>query len=292
MTRDGPCSRTVTAARGGVSPFPPEVTPCRLGNRGAPALLARPAGVEPRAIVLVLPGGGLAFDKRWALEWLPLEGLPVLRAYVDLPLHGERLVPDLRERFRFDRIRGFFGPAILGMAAEIPSILDDLFERAGNPSLRRVGLCGWSIGGLAAFLAALKEPRVGPLAGFAIPGGGVDHLRLMERPPDPAEAALLRDLDLLDQAGDLYPRPVLLMHGSDDTWVRPTSSRTLYRVLASAYRDRLDRVRYEEFPGVPHDPLEADADRRRAIAGAARRWMATHLLRPPSPDGDDRPAAR
>jgi len=108
----------------------------RLGQHGAPALLSFPENSVPRAVVIVLPGGGVPYDKRWAAEWLPLHGFPALRAYVDLPLHGERLAPDLRERHRHDRVRGFFAPAILGMAAEIPSIIDDLLALAKNPLTR------------------------------------------------------------------------------------------------------------------------------------------------------------
>ncbi|MDF1555661.1 MAG: hypothetical protein P1P84_21490 [Deferrisomatales bacterium] len=243
-------------------------------------MLAAPPGVRPRSVVVVLPGGGLHFDKRWAARWLPLTDLPVLRAYVDLPLHGERLAADLRERHRHDPLRGFFGPAILGMAEELPSIIDDLLDRVGDPSIDRVGVCGWSIGALAAFLGALEEDRIGVLAGFAMPLGSPDHLRVADRPPAGMEPALLERLDLLAQAGGLYPRPVLLLHGDADTWVGAEASRTLHRALEPIYAPCAEKLRYVEFPGVPHDPLAGDQEQRVAIAEAVRGWLAAHLLAP------------
>ncbi len=253
----------------------------RLGSGRAPAILSFPEGSKPRAIVIVLPGGGVPYDKKWAARWLPLTGFPALRAYVDLPLHGERMVPDLRERYRHDRVKAFFAPAILGMAAEIPSVIDDLLALAENPGIDRVGLCGWSIGGLAAFLAALAEERVGAVVGFAIPGGGTQHLRLEGIPTGGEELALLTELDLLRRAPELFPKPVLLMHGLGDTWVSADSSRVLHDRLRPIYGSAPHRLRYVEYPTAPHDPRAGALAEQDAIAGEARQWLESYLLRTP-----------
>jgi pimeloyl-ACP methyl ester carboxylesterase len=249
----------------------------QLGAHRAPALVAAPKECAPRALIIVLPGGGVAYDKQWAATWLPLPGLPAVRAYVDLPLHGARLATDLRERWRGARVSRFFAPAILGMAAELPSIIDELMARFALPATTPVGVCGWSIGGLAAFLAALDEPRITVLAGFAIPGGGVHHLRLRERSKDPDESTWLARLDLLGRASELAPTPALLMHGDDDDWVDAASSRTLHAALASAYVAAPDRLRYVEYPGVAHDPCACAAEPRRRIAADIGAWLAAHL---------------
>ena len=248
----------------------------RLGKYKAPALLKFPEKEIAKAVVIILPGGGVSYDKQWAADWLPLNDFPALKAYVDLPLHGERIVPDLRKRYRHDRVKGFFSPAILGMVEEIPSIVDDLLGIARN--IEHVGLCGWSIGGLAAFLGALKDDRIGALAGFAIPGGGTHYLRMDEEISDGEEIEVFDRLDLLKKAERLYPKPVLLMHGTADTWVSSDSSRTLYERLKPIYATSPERLRYIEYSKVPHDPQAGESEEQPAIAQTVQAWLETHLI--------------
>ena len=249
----------------------------RVGNHKAPAILTLPEANKPRSILIVLPGGGLLYDKQWAFKWLPMEDLPILCAYIDLPLHGERKVDDLRERYRKDRLTEFYVPTILGMSKEIPSIIDDLLELIQDCSIGTVGICGWSIGGLAAFLSAVEENRITALAGFAIPTH-TNYLHLKQFPRDKKVLALLEKLNLTTKVKALYPRPVLLMHGLDDNWVNAESSRSLYGILKPIYAGFPENLRHVEYENVSHDPCASGIKELQAIREEIRNWFKKTLL--------------
>ena len=247
----------------------------RLGKERAPAILCSPESGSPRAIVVVLPGGGAAYDKQWAHRWLPLEDLPVLRAYVDLPLHGERMAEDLRERHRKHRVRRFHAPVILGMAEEMPSILDDLAALAPSAS-ERVGILGWSLGGLAAFLSAMGG-GIRSVGAFAIPSRR-EYLRAGEAPIDPRDLALLDRMDLHVRAAELHPTAILLLHGMKDEWVSVDSSRALHALLLRHYAAAPGRLRYVEYPDAAHDPCRSSLEDLEAIRQEVRAWLVRTLL--------------
>jgi hypothetical protein len=249
----------------------------RLGNGAAPAILSFPGTTKPKSILIVLPGGGVLYDKQWALKWLPLEDLPILRAYIDLPLHGERKVEDLRERYRKDSLTEFYVPSILGMSKEIPSIIHDLLKLTTNCSIESIGICGWSIGGLAAFLSAIEDNRIKALAGFAIPTG-TKYLRVNRLSTDKKRLALLDKLNLITKAKALYPRSVLLMHGLKDDWVDPESSRSLYRILKPLYAGVPEKIRYVEYTNVSHDPCDSGVKALHAIREEICHWFEKTLL--------------
>jgi pimeloyl-ACP methyl ester carboxylesterase len=248
-----------------------------LGNRKAPAIVTFPETTRPKSILIILPGGGVSYDKRWAFKWLPLEDLPILRAYIDLPLHGERMSGDLRERYRKDRLTEFYAPSILGMSKEIPSIIDDLLELKGDCPIETIGICGWSIGGLATFLSAIEENRITSIAGFAIPGD-TNYLKLEQIQKNKERLALLEKLNLRTKAKALYPKSVLLLHGFNDDWVDIESSRLLYRMLKPVYADLPERLRYVEYENVSHDPCASGIKELQAIREDIRNWFEKTLL--------------
>jgi hypothetical protein len=248
-----------------------------LGNRKAPALLTFPDTTSPKSILIILPGGGVSYDKRWAFKWLPLEDLPILRAYIDLPLHGERMSGELRERYRKDRLTEFYAPSILGMSKKIPSIIDDLLELKEDCPIETIGICGWSIGGLAAFLSAIEENRITAIAGFAIPGD-IHYLKLEKIQKDKERLALLEQLNLRTKVKALYPKSVLLLHGLNDNWVDIKSSRLLYRMLKPIYADFPERLQYIEYQNVSHDPCASGIKELHAIREDISNWFKKTLL--------------
>lgn len=114
----------------------------------------------------------------------------------------------------------------------VRDVLDVTAHVLGN-GVGEVWLAGFAEGGAIAICAAAEDERIRGVAAlaspadFSSPEGGLEHL--LERatalgivhtpgyPPDPqaweAEAARMRPLELIHK---LPPRPVLLVHGSDD----------------------------------------------------------------------------
>lgn len=247
--------------------------PARLGPTRVPALLRYPTGGPTRALVVCIQGGGDAYDKQHTIRALPLDSTPFLRAYVDLPLHGERLVPDFRERYRRDPVHEFYQHAILGMAEELAGVIDDLLQRW--PGLTGLGVYGWSIGGMAGLLGALLEKRVQAVAAIA-PPTNPEHLD-RRYPWDEQAPALKPVFDLVAQAEEFYPTAVLLLHGLEDTWVLPESTELLYRALLPHYRERPERLAWRAYPGMAHDLSDGPPEIVEKVRHSIAAWFTRFL---------------
>lgn len=137
----------------------------------------------------------------------------------------------------------------------------DYLQSGAHPSVSRDRICvvGHSLGGWAAVLAAAADRRlravavcgaVVDLAAMAIPADEVrrEITRFVVAEPD----EFLRQRDEvaagpqpLDLARTISPRPLLVVHGSDDEWIPAMHARTLHD------RARQPR-RYVEIEGANH----------------------------------------
>jgi uncharacterized protein len=133
---------------------------------------------------------------------------------------------------------------------------------AGSPLVDpgRIAVVGHSLGGWAAIVTAAAEPRLRAVAvyGAAARLGGTLTLspELIEREftrflaATPAEFAAQRDeaaarTSALDAVAGISPRPLLIVHGTEDRWVPTEQAREL--------RDRAGpRTRYVEVDGANH----------------------------------------
>ena len=131
--------------------------------------------------------------------------------------------------------------SLAGWVADLRAAVDHLLEVTG---VDRVWLAGFSTGGSLALCAAGEDERVGGVAAFSAPADfdawASDPKRFLEHartigvvrdqrfPPD--MAAWLRELhDIRPMAliGKVPPRPVLLVHGSNDDAVSVMDARAL-----------------------------------------------------------------
>jgi uncharacterized protein len=137
----------------------------------------------------------------------------------------------------------------------------DHLRAGGYPGVDpdRITVVGHSLGGWAAVLAAAADQRLravvacaapAELGGIDIPAGELDREFTRFLATTPAEfASQRRELGArpgpLDVVASISPRPLLVIHGSDDEWVRADQARLLY---ARAKEPR----RYAEIDGANH----------------------------------------
>ena len=141
----------------------------------------------------------------------------------------------------------------------------------------RIAVVGHSLGGWAAILAAAADRRLravvtcaapAELGSVEIPAAEVEREFTRFLATTPAEFLSQRDEvgawpGPLDVVASLSPRPLLVIHGSDDEWVGADQGRTLYE------RAKQPR-RYAEIEGANHAFAWHRAALREEISG----WLA------------------
>ena len=189
-----------------------------------------------------------------------LHGCPGIEKNLDL-------AADLRDRgwnalaFHY---RGCWGSGgrydLRTITSDVTAAID--FLRSGeHPSVDpdRIAVAGHSLGGWAAVLAAAADQRLRAVAAFgAVADLGATALSAAEiereiarfvaaGPEDVARQleAVAAAPQPVDVSGLISPRPLLIVHGSQDEWVPVAQARTLYQ------RARQPR-RYVEIEGANH----------------------------------------
>lgn len=145
--------------------------------------------------------------------------------------------------------------------------LDVLLAR-GDVMPDRVGVYGVSLGGTFALQAAAQRPRVAAVAAVSAfstwAGIASDHLPLLGRILMPG------GLNARDAMPDIAPRPLLIVHGTQDTIV-PVRHADILRDAASAAGVPVELVRID---GADHNAIIADhPEAERAIAEFFKRVL-------------------
>jgi len=129
--------------------------------------------------------------------------------------------------------------SIEGWLADVRAAVDVVHARS---DVAGVCLAGFRLGGTLAVVSAAYDPRVRAVTSFAAPASlrewvrdpawfleyarGTGVLRTAGYPPDPvAWTRAISDLDPLEAAARLAPRPWMIVHGSDDDVVPVESAR-------------------------------------------------------------------
>jgi len=187
---------------------------------------------------------------------------------IDLRLHGERPGADTREgRLQTD----FFGTTtelLLGTAADVTLAID---YYAAKFAPAKAGIHGISMGGYVTFAALLSEPR---LLAAAVALGSPDWLAPLRAfglgPGHPAYDLAAGQSPLEVAAGVYPPRPLLMLHGTEDTTVSVEGVIALEERLRPAYAAHPERLSLVLFPELGHS--YTDEMQARSVA-----WLAEHL---------------
>jgi dienelactone hydrolase len=257
-----------------------------------------PGPIEPIPLLLFqrsdLPGSkpavvyyhGVVQNKETYLDSHPTTRLLADNGFVvalpDAPGHGERPAgATLIDRLRESLPREFCGD-IEQAGDESLALLDWLAARPEVDSMR-LGLVGLSMGG---FTAAVVAARVRARVRGAVCIAGCADLPYCMATTDsigpgrwgPPDRSIDREtgerivrIDPLGCADRFAPLPLLLLHGSADTWNPVVTSERFAERLRPFYAAQPDRFRLSVVPGAPHWPPSPP------IVREAVEWLVEHV---------------
>ena len=211
------------------------------------------ASSSPLVIVL----HGLNSRKERHLELcLMLAEAGLTACIMDLRAHGERRDDDSATLLG-DRTTPAFADAF---ARVVLGTAEDVSQVAAYFGAKQYGLVGHSLGGYTTLQTALRDPNI---AALAVISGTIDVSG-----PVPSGMTLP---DIAAEASALAPRPLLLLHGTDDNAVPIAGARKFHATFQTAYGPNANRLRLIEYPGIGHDLLP---EMRTAVV----EWMAEWLV--------------
>lgn len=201
-----------------------------LGD-GVPALIATPPGDDPVPFVLWMHGRTAykELDPGRYLRWIRAG---IAAVAVDLPGHGERLVPGAQDPEHT--------PAVVEqMVGEIDGVLASLRERHPRLDAARCAVGGMSAGGMATlrrlcdphpFLAAAVEGTTGDLTALYFPPAG--HGKNW---PISHDRASVERIDTARHLRGFRPVPLLALHTEGDELVPIGVQRSFLERLEDHY---------------------------------------------------------
>jgi dipeptidyl aminopeptidase/acylaminoacyl peptidase len=194
----------------------------------------------------------------------------------DALFHGWRGHPKRQEWFAKDRPR-LLADIAQATAAEAP-ILYDYLNRRHDVTRDRIGVAGWSMGGMNTYAAMIAEPRFKACVGLITTGNWA--LRLQDKNKDRNVAArkgvathvkTLEKLSIVHQPKKLIRRPVLMLHGEADPGILVREAQDSYEALRPYYTGRAaERLKIKTYKNVGH--TGADEMDKAALAWF-RKWV-------------------
>lgn len=226
---------------------------------------------ELATILLYHGWGGCKENYRFFATLLAKWGYQVI--VPEVPQHGVRgSLPDYYTPAGYLN----FWPVVLQAVQESRAILQALIEQ-GRAVQDRIAVAGHSMGGMIATSSFAENETLRCLVTINSTGSWeqFEHwVRASNNAPAPTEAELapLRALDPQNKLARLAPRPILFLHGTDDTFIPLHVQKPFHDGLAPHYEQAAaaDRLRFEEVPRLNH---HITMDMLDQLIG----WLDTHL---------------
>lgn len=224
---------------------------------GVPAILHIPNVIRKPPIIL-WHGFGPPASKEALADALPLDDVPAVKVYLDLPLFGERLSPGGVEKLVRRQTEDFasliFEPSVVGAANELSAVVSELRRSGCMFASDKVGVFGFSAGGTAAFIALIQRRipigaavTVNASTGLQASVEAYEHATKRSYSWTPAARKIAEDTNAIAHARQMArgtPLPALLLiHGRDDLTLNPGLTVALYDALLPYYREAGDANR-------------------------------------------------
>jgi predicted esterase len=239
--------------------------------RDIPVVIVRPKEFSPDTRLVVLYHGfGPPQSPQALAEALPLEKLPAVLAYVNLPSVAGRVaaggIDELKRVQANDFVNGLFFPCLKDAADELPMLVHDIVSSYHLDVRDGIGLFGFSAGGAAALFVLIRSDV--PVAAAAIlnaPLSVEDNVKNWEHALkrrfqwDDASRAAAESYNVERHAGTITQRKpipaLLLLHGESDDSFDPASVQRTIDALRAAYRqaNAEDKFAVKVLAGVGHN---------------------------------------
>jgi dienelactone hydrolase len=220
-----------------------------------------PGGSGNTPMVFVQHGLGSRKERHLEL-CLRLAEAGLTACSLDARHHGDRGTPEMRRRLSDIHSVEF----LEAFSETIAGTVEDITAAATYFEARSYGIIGHSMGGFIALQTTLADPRVACVVCIA----GALILSAPEGTAYPTGVAeALRQADPVRNVAGFWPRPVLLLHGTNDETVPLRGSVLLRDALTSRYSAKPDRIKLIAYPGAGHE-LTAE------MAAAAVDWTRRH----------------
>jgi dienelactone hydrolase len=227
---------------------------------------------------------------------LPLDDVPAVKIYLELPLFGPRAPAigeeSLAQRQAQDYGLKIFAPVVIGAAHELPAVLGELRKLGCLRPADQVGLFGFSAGGTAV-LVALMDPKAPVSVAVTVnaPSGLRSAVGALERATkhpyawSDASRRLAEESDAPRHAVEIagspsgQPRALLLFQGADDRTIAPADALTLDESLRPIYErsGKAQRLQLTVAPGVSHD--WADPKTIEQVRTSVAAWFNQYLFK-------------
>ena len=251
------------------------ISPEKIGNIS----FLRISGDGPAPGPLVFFVHGVGSDKRQGIRLgCDLARLGFTYVSMDTVMRGDRADEEFDPQIG-EKVKDLYPPATgiddgLNMFMMIRQTINDLkdlishFKMDSRIDPERIGLVGYSMGGMIAYCGAGFIPELKAVCSIAsFPGiedlwndivlecsNNTEWKDAMELLKDESQkwAMYLRDMDPSDNLKSYPEKPLLIIGGGDDTIAPRHHSLDLYRSLLPLYKNNPDNLRLSIYDGIDH----------------------------------------